>query len=298
MTSRAFLTHMGYYKNLIPLRKGLGKGWFFGLINGILLDYMTFCHPFCRDDYIENFFCLSPIVIAFSCGDPHLSRLVFTDVIIVLLSPMVFIVVSYAPILASILSKASSLIKKNFSTCSSHLTVLLFFYTAMFSYMNRSIHDLDKDKPFSLLHKIISPMYNPIIYNFQNKEMKEAMVGAFGKTSLVLPPTPPMAPFISLAQVLDSRQAGMDVRETLAHREQLSCMRLPCRSICPGSRAGEVHKEPSGTAKTHVITRSYPEMHVPLQSLLISMFWVTQTTQEVVDPDRITTQRGDGSGGR
>ncbi|KAB0378122.1 hypothetical protein FD755_009700 [Muntiacus reevesi] len=166
----------------------VSTAWFFGLINGILLDYMTFRGPFCRDNHIENFFCEAPIVIALSCGDPQFSlRVIFADAIVVLLSPMALIVISYARILASILGKAfSSSRGKTFSTCASHLTVVIFFYTsAMFSYMNpRSTHGPDKDKPFSLLYTIITPMCNPIIYSFRNKEMKGAMVRALGRSSL------------------------------------------------------------------------------------------------------------------
>ncbi|XP_049740814.1 olfactory receptor 10AD1-like [Elephas maximus indicus] len=166
----------------------VGTAWLFGLINGILLDYMTFHGPFCRDNHIENFFCEAPIVITLSCGDPQFSLMViFADAIVVLLSPMVLIVISYAHILASILSRASSSGRgKTFSTCASHLTVVIFFYTsAMFSYMNpRSTHGPDKDKPFSLLYTLITPMCNPIIYSFRNKEMKGAMVRALGRTSL------------------------------------------------------------------------------------------------------------------
>ncbi|XP_065791160.1 olfactory receptor 10AD1-like [Muntiacus reevesi] len=162
--------------------------WFFGLINGIMLEYMSFRNPFCRDNHIENFFCEAPIVIALSCGDPQFSlRVIFADAIVVLLSPMALIVISYARILASILGRNSSSGRgKTFSTCASHLTVVIFLYTsAMFSYMNpRSTHGPDKDKPFSLLYTIIIPMCNPIIYSFRNKEMKGAMVRALGRSSL------------------------------------------------------------------------------------------------------------------
>ncbi|XP_057413530.1 olfactory receptor 10AD1-like [Balaenoptera acutorostrata] len=165
----------------------VSTAWFFGLINGIFLEYMSFQNPFCRDNHMENF-CKAPIVITLSCGDPQFSlRVIFADAIVVLLSPMVLIVISYARILASILGRASSSgLGKTFSTCASHLTVVIFLYTsAMFSYMNpRSTHGPDKDKPFSLLYTLIAPMCNPIIYSFQNKEMKGAMVRALGRSSL------------------------------------------------------------------------------------------------------------------
>ncbi|XP_037703395.1 olfactory receptor 10AD1-like [Choloepus didactylus] len=166
----------------------VGTAWLFGMINGIFLEYMSFRNPFCKDNHIENFFCEAPIVITLSCGDPYFTmKAYFADAIIVLLSPMVLIVVSYARILASILGRASSSGRgKTFSTCASHLTVVIFFYTsAMFSYMNpRSTHGPDKDKPFSLLYTIITPMCNPIIYSFRNKEMKGAMARALRRKGL------------------------------------------------------------------------------------------------------------------
>jgi olfactory receptor len=148
---------------------------------------MSFRNPSCKDNHIENF-CEAPIVIALSCGDTQvIMKLIFSDATVVLLSLMVLIVTSYARILASILSRASSSGRgKTFSTCASHLTVVIFLYSsAMFSYMNpRSTHGPDKDKPFSLLYTIITPICNPIIYSFHNKEMKGAMRRALLRTSL------------------------------------------------------------------------------------------------------------------
>ncbi|XP_075409426.1 olfactory receptor 10AD1-like [Tenrec ecaudatus] len=166
----------------------VGTAWFFGLINGIFLEYISFRNPFCKGNHIENFFCEAPIVIALACGDLLFSmKVIFAEAIVVLLSPMVLIVVSYARILSSILGRASSSGRgKTFSTCASHLTVIIFFYTsAIFSYMNpRSTHGPNKDKSFSLLYTIITPMCNPIIYSFRNKEMKGAMVRALGRAGL------------------------------------------------------------------------------------------------------------------
>lgn len=140
----------------------VGTAWFFGLINGIFLEYVSFREPSCRDNHIENFFCEAPMVIGLSCGDPQFSlRAIFADAIVVLLSPMVLIVTSYVCILATILSRASSSGRgKTLSTCASHLTVVIFLYTsAMFSYMNsHSTHGTDKDKLFSLLYTIINPI--------------------------------------------------------------------------------------------------------------------------------------------
>ncbi|XP_012874166.1 PREDICTED: olfactory receptor 10AD1-like [Dipodomys ordii] len=162
--------------------------WIFGMINGIFLEYMSFRNPFCRDNHVENFFCEAPIVIALSCGDVQFSmKMIFADATVVLLSPTVLVVISYIRILTSILSKASPSGRgKTFSTCASHLTVVILLYSsAMFSYMNpRSTHGPDKDKILSLLYTLIFPICNPIIYSFRNKEMKGAMGRALGRTGM------------------------------------------------------------------------------------------------------------------
>lgn len=145
---------------------------------------MTFRGPFGGDNHIEHF-CEAPIVTTLSCGDPHFSlRVIFADAIVVLLSPMVPTGISYALIWASVFSRASfSARGKRFSTCTSNLTVVSFCYTsALFSYMNpHSTHGPDKDMPFSLLYTITAPMCKPIIYSFQNKERKGAMVRALDR---------------------------------------------------------------------------------------------------------------------
>jgi olfactory receptor len=110
----------------------VGTSWTFGLINGIFLEYISFRNPFNRDNHIENFFCEAPIVIALSSGDTQFSmKLIFADAIVVLLSPTVLIVISYVHILASILSRPSSSgRRKTLSTCTSHLTVVIFLYSS------------------------------------------------------------------------------------------------------------------------------------------------------------------------
>lgn len=120
-----------------------------------------------------------------SCGDPHFSlRVVFAEAIVGLLSPTTLTGISYALIWASVFSRASSLaLGKRFATCTSNLTVVSFCYTsALFTYVNpHSTHGPDKDTPFSLLYTITAAMCKPIIYSFQNKERKGAMVRALDR---------------------------------------------------------------------------------------------------------------------
>ncbi|KAK1335774.1 hypothetical protein QTO34_003569 [Cnephaeus nilssonii] len=66
---------------------------------------------------------------------------------------------------------------KAFSTCGSHLTVVVVFYaTLSFMYMQpKSSHSFDSDKMASVFYTLIIPMLNPLIYSLRNKEVKGAL---------------------------------------------------------------------------------------------------------------------------
>ncbi|NXC18121.1 OR2T5 protein, partial [Corythaeola cristata] len=92
-----------------------------------------------------------------------------------LLMPITFIVFSYINILVAILKINSTQGReKAFSTCLSHLTVVVLFYgSAIYMYMRpNSFHSSQKDKIISVLYNVLTPMLNPIIYSLRNMEVK------------------------------------------------------------------------------------------------------------------------------
>ncbi|PIO35826.1 hypothetical protein AB205_0208660, partial [Aquarana catesbeiana] len=67
---------------------------------------------------------------------------------------------------------------KAFSTCISHLVVVIIFYgSAMFMY-GRPKHLVteDTDKKVSVFYTVITPMMNPLIYSLRNKDVQKAMM--------------------------------------------------------------------------------------------------------------------------
>ncbi|XP_025783966.1 olfactory receptor 8K1-like [Puma concolor] len=66
---------------------------------------------------------------------------------------------------------------KAFSTCGSHLTVVVVLYaTLFFMYVQpKSSHSFDTDKIASVFYTLIIPMLNPMIYSLRNKEVKGAL---------------------------------------------------------------------------------------------------------------------------
>jgi olfactory receptor len=89
---------------------------------------------------------------------------------------------SYSCIVSTILSIGSTTGRsKTFSTCSSHLTVVvLYFGSACFCYLLPASGS-PWELIFSLQYSVITPMLNPLIYSLKNKEVKTAIRKMVGK---------------------------------------------------------------------------------------------------------------------
>ncbi|XP_048372511.1 olfactory receptor 6F1-like [Sphaerodactylus townsendi] len=138
--------------------------------------------PFCGPNEINHFFCDAPPLLKLSCIKPHAAELsnfiVATSVIV---SSFLLILVSYIFIIITVLKiPSSSGRQKAFSTCGSHLAVVMIFYgTLMFMYVrptsNFSVDSVNFNKVVSMFYTVITPLLNPIIYCLRNKEVKEAL---------------------------------------------------------------------------------------------------------------------------
>ncbi|XP_073418059.1 olfactory receptor 5V1-like [Dendrobates tinctorius] len=135
---------------------------------------------FCKENQVNHFYCEALILMELACGDTSIYKLsaVITGVF-TLLVPTVFIVGSYICIIISILKIHSSQGRcKAFSTCASHLTlVVLFFGTCMTMYMGQVKIFSSHMKYISLIYIVGTPLLNPVIYSLRNNEVK----GAFAK---------------------------------------------------------------------------------------------------------------------
>jgi olfactory receptor len=71
--------------------------------------------------------------------------------------------------------------RKAFSTCGSHLTVVVVFYgTLLFMYVQpKSTHSFETDKLASVFYTLVIPMLNSLIYSLRNKEVKNAFHRVF-----------------------------------------------------------------------------------------------------------------------
>ncbi|NWV85209.1 O10C1 protein, partial [Dasyornis broadbenti] len=155
------------------------SSWICG--NVVALGHTTFIFslPFCGSTMINHFFCEIQPVLMLVCGDTYWNEIqIILAAAFVILMPLVLILVSYGLIISSILKiKSAKGRYKAFSTCFSHITVVILFYgTAMFVYIRpKSSYSLGVDKVLSLFYSVVTPVLNPVIYSLRNSEVKEAL---------------------------------------------------------------------------------------------------------------------------
>ncbi|XP_008591871.1 PREDICTED: olfactory receptor 5V1-like, partial [Galeopterus variegatus] len=159
--------------------------WLCGLANSVTHTALTATLTLCGPNQISHFLCDVPLLLKLSCSDTCVNKSVlYVASATIGLSPCLFTAVSYALIISAILriSSAEGRIKA-FSTCASHLTVVVvFFGTAIFNYDRPDVgYSLDVDILISMLFCVVTPMLNPIIYSLRNKEIKVALKKLAGK---------------------------------------------------------------------------------------------------------------------
>ncbi|XP_077169336.1 olfactory receptor 10A7-like [Paroedura picta] len=147
---------------------------------------MIFSLPFCGSNEIDHFFCDTPQLLSLACTDIHSSELAlyFQSTIFVII-PFLLILASYVQIAKTTLRMPSATGRqKTFSTCSSHLTVVILFYgSAAIVYLRpKNPESVKVNKLLSLLYTIIIPFCNPLIYTLRNREVKNAFRRLLGRT--------------------------------------------------------------------------------------------------------------------
>ncbi|XP_008071376.1 olfactory receptor 6T1 [Carlito syrichta] len=135
--------------------------------------------PFCGPNGIDHFFCDSWPLVGLSCGDTRLLELVaFVLSTSVLLGSLGLTSISYACILATVLrAPTAAERRKAFSTCASHLTVVVIVYgSSIFLYIRMSeAQSMLLEKGASVLSCIITPLLNPFIFTLRNDKVKQAL---------------------------------------------------------------------------------------------------------------------------
>ncbi|XP_075056544.1 olfactory receptor 5AR1-like [Mixophyes fleayi] len=165
----------------------ISTSWLIGCIISSVDIFILYQLSFCGPNTINHFFCEAPSLLQLSCSDMALANVVkLVGGCILLLLPLSFILYSYIHIIRAVL-RIRSRRHKAFSTCVSHLTIVVLFYgSALFMYMKPEHTGSLADKMLSVFYTIITPMLNPIIYSLRNKDVQGSLKKGVSKEKTYL----------------------------------------------------------------------------------------------------------------
>ncbi|XP_076785147.1 olfactory receptor 10AG1-like isoform X2 [Arvicanthis niloticus] len=171
--------HYPLVMNPRKCRQLAAGSWLGGMPFQVGQTCQIFSLHFCNSNQIDHFFCDIPPVLKLACGDTSVNEMyVYVVAILLAAIPFILILTSYSKIITTILRLPTAEGRaKAFSTCSSHLVVVvLFFASASITYlMPKSTHSAVSDKFLSIFYTIVTPMFNPMIYCLRNKEVIAAL---------------------------------------------------------------------------------------------------------------------------
>ncbi|XP_052494619.1 olfactory receptor 2A2-like [Budorcas taxicolor] len=149
-------------------------GFALALVQVILLLRLPFCGP----QKVNHFFCEIRSVLKLACGDIWINEMfLFADGVLILVGPLALMLVSYMRILWAILKiRSKEGRKKAFSTCSSHLCVVGFYFgLAVIVYMVPDNSQREEHlKILFLFYALFNPLLNPLVYSVRNAQVKAA----------------------------------------------------------------------------------------------------------------------------
>ncbi|XP_027778536.2 olfactory receptor 8K5-like [Marmota flaviventris] len=156
----------------------VGITFLYSTFQALLFPVKYFTLTFCGSKVISHFYCDVVPLLPMICSDAQeteLLTILFSA--FNLISSLLVVLVSYLLILLAIFRMHSAEgRKKAFSTCGSHLTVVVVFYgSLLFMYVQpKSSHSYETDKLASVFYTLVIPMLNPLIYSLRNKEVNNA----------------------------------------------------------------------------------------------------------------------------
>ncbi|XP_070584481.1 olfactory receptor 6F1-like [Erythrolamprus reginae] len=188
-----YTTRMNYHFSGILA----GGSWLCGFIIISVPTFLISRLIFCGPNVINHFYCNIDSWIVLACSSTYeVEMAAFVISVFVILGPCAVTLLSYIYIISTILHIPSAKgQKKAFSTCSSHLAVVIIWYAStIFLYVKPSKRtSLEMTKLVNILSTVVTPLLNPFIYTLRNKEVKKAFkhtLSCLGEIYKIAPPSP------------------------------------------------------------------------------------------------------------
>uniref|UniRef100_A0A8C3W258 Olfactory receptor family 2 subfamily D member 2 n=1 Tax=Catagonus wagneri TaxID=51154 RepID=A0A8C3W258_9CETA len=151
--------------------------WTSGTVVSVVDTTFTLRRPYRGSNNVAHFFCEAPALLILASTDTRASEMaVFLMGVVVLLVPVSLILVSYGHIVVTVVRMKSAPGRlKAFSTCGSHLVMVILFYgSGIITYVTPK-SSKEQKKLLSVFYAIVTPMLNPLIYSLRNKDVMGAL---------------------------------------------------------------------------------------------------------------------------
>ncbi|XP_030055597.1 olfactory receptor 56A4-like [Microcaecilia unicolor] len=145
---------------------------------------------YCSREVIAHCICTNVAVTTLACSDRTINSIYQLAIGWTLLgSDLMLIIISYGFILRAVLRlQTEGVAAKAFSTCSSHLILIAFFYSILLVliFTNKLQKQIPPDIPILLnvLHHLVPPTLNPIVYGVKTKEIKHGILKLCGLSKM------------------------------------------------------------------------------------------------------------------
>ncbi|XP_043928735.1 olfactory receptor 2AT4-like [Protopterus annectens] len=146
----------------------------------VALTIFTAHLPYTGSNIINHCFCDHFSIAKLACADITLLVIwVMLIIVVLVLIPFSFVVFSYVNILRAVLKMNSAVGRqKTFSTCSSHLTVVVIYYISIVisfsSYRPGDVSD-DFHALGTIFSAVFAPALNPVIYTLRNRDIQQGI---------------------------------------------------------------------------------------------------------------------------
>ncbi|XP_007644126.1 olfactory receptor 4C15-like [Cricetulus griseus] len=150
--------------------------WAGGFLHSTVQIIFTLQLPLCGPNIINHYMCDLFPLLKLACTDTHIFViLVFANSGSISIIIFSILLVSYGVILYSLRAHSTEGRLKALSTCGSHITVVLLFFVPCFLIYARPTSAFSSEKNAFVFATIITPLLNPMVYTFRNKEIKNAI---------------------------------------------------------------------------------------------------------------------------
>ncbi|XP_036989088.2 olfactory receptor 4F6-like [Artibeus jamaicensis] len=149
--------------------------WTIGVIHSLAQLAFVVNLPFCGPNVVDSFYCDIPRLIKLACTDTYKLKFIVTaNSGFISLGAFFLLILSYIFILVTV-QKRSSGSSKALSTLSAHVIVVVFFFGPLIFFYMWPSPSTHLDKFLAMFDAVLTPLLNPVIYTFRNREMKMAI---------------------------------------------------------------------------------------------------------------------------